>query len=239
MIAVPNEFRGIRSYFADRDIRREAWGRYKLDGWTKYFPQDADFMVFTNRFPSPLARQTFCEIEQKDAPNLRQLFFAAMIWGYGTVGTGAWRTDKMLATLESEAKIESAFELVRQGRVADAYRALNLYWCGPSYISKFLYACGLCSGAMPLPVILDSVVAGTLSALLEKHGHDHREFFKLGKDGMPQYFPEGYERYVLMLNDWARQLHVQADEIELYLFEKDGMRQILEGYEQGNKHQMD
>lgn len=219
---IPKELEAaIPQSFTNRPFRNEEVGNYKINTWEKYFNDDQDFNIVVQQCDSPIAREKFSTVgsQQLTTSDLRQLFFVSMMWGYGNVGYGAHRTKKMLMTADVDQQLRSAVDCVAQGKIADAYRSLCLSWCGPAFMSKFLYASGLRLGVELLPVILDSMVARSLKNIMDNQKVDHRQYFKLDKKGMVQRFPEGYERFVHLINDWAATLGVPPDAIELYLFE--------------------
>ena len=94
--------------------------------------------------------------------SIRKVFIATMIWGYGTVGYGAWRTAKMLAAERSQEMIEKSFNLVLDGKYIDAYEMFSLPRCGHTFLTKYLYFVGLGGNAKPMPLILDSVVSNCI-----------------------------------------------------------------------------
>jgi hypothetical protein len=221
-IPVPQELVTVQQYFAAREFRAERFGEYHLHSWQKYFGEDPDFCAFVDRHPGPIARGDFTVIGDdgcKTLADARQLFLASMIWGYGTVGYGAYRTRHMLSTPGADEQLQAAIQSVASGQLIEAYQALQLYKCGPSFMSKFLYAIGLRIGATSLPLILDSIVARSLQRLLASQGVDHRSFFTLDGNGMVCRDADGYARYVLLPNEWASTLGVLPDAVELCLFE--------------------
>ncbi len=229
MIDVPSSLQGVKRFLAKEDTRRDVFIEYYADTWMRYFGYDNDFRALIDRYPERLCRQSLADIGKwvidKQA-TVRQLFLAAMLWGFGTTGYGAYRTDAMLSTPDATEQIDTTFDLVAHGNIYRAYKALNLNKCGPSFKSKFLYAAGLALDSKPLPLVLDSVVANALHKLMSAAGIDHTEYLSLtwdsyGTSCSVQEYPAGYERYVALLNDWANQLGVRPDDIEFYLFSRE------------------
>ena len=221
MTSIPAAPNGIKAFIDKRDIRQEPLGKYYLKTWNTYFADDEDFQNIVTQFPGPISRSVFAEIGKQGVNSARQLFLATMLWGFGTIGYGAWRTmTKMLRTENAIDQLKAAFQYIVDGRIADAYCALHLERCGPAFMTKYLYGIGLSCQASPLPIILDSRVAGTLRRLLAAQDVDHRSYFKLASDGMVERDPDGlgYVKTVMLLNDWAAELGVRADDIEVFLF---------------------
>lgn len=147
----------------------------------------------------------------------RQLFVATMVWGFGSVGYGPFRTRRMLASLEGTRLLESTVELVATGRIEQAYRLFQVDRCGPAFFTKFFYAIGLGAGVRPLPLILDSRVADALRAILPQVG-DNPSHYVRGERAVQRY-PAGYVRFVGLLNGWASELGCRPDAIEHFLFD--------------------
>jgi hypothetical protein len=93
-----------------------------------------------------------------------------MIFGFGPVGYGPARTEKMLATPNALERIDTASNLLHASGAAEAHRFLinpagRLAWCRTPFISKFLYfdGYGRCPGAQPL--IFDQFVRDRLEIM--------------------------------------------------------------------------
>jgi len=139
------------------------------------------------------------------------LFVGTMLWGYGTTGYGAWRTDKMLKTPAANRTIMCAWDLVCQSRVLEAYRICDLDRCGPAFFTKFFYFAGRGGSIAEYPLILDNIVYETLKSYL---GTGVDKYVKRST----WWWPEGYQRYTQDMHSWASDLGVAADQIELHLF---------------------
>jgi hypothetical protein len=191
---------------------------YCRKAWQHRFPDDADVLALCRRCPDSVSRRDL-EALARDvlggACAARRLFLSAMMWGFGTVGYGAWRTQQMLNTPDFAAQLADAFRSVRDGQLDDAYRTVSLAQCGPAFLTKFLYAAGLGTGATPLPLVLDSRVAAALTHLLpyEDYGQVCRTC-----SGMVVHDVGAYLRYVALVDGWAHALSVRADAIEYCLF---------------------
>ncbi|NJP32068.1 8-oxoguanine DNA glycosylase OGG fold protein [Micromonospora thermarum] len=106
----------------------------------------------------------------------RQLLSAVLMWGYGPIGYGPWRTARSLEGDPDGTRLARALDGLR-GPIPDedvlrtAYRRLRdpkesrLPRLGPAFFTKLLYFAGYRRGAGGLqPLILDSVVARRLPA---------------------------------------------------------------------------
>ncbi|GAB3954690.1 hypothetical protein [Micromonospora vulcania] len=106
----------------------------------------------------------------------RQLLTAVLVWGYGPIGYGPWRTTKSLdadpdgkrlayaleeltAAAPDEASLRTAYQRFRDPNHA------RLPWLGPGLFTKVLYFVGYRRGVCGVqPLILDRVVASHLPA---------------------------------------------------------------------------
>jgi hypothetical protein len=194
---------------------------FNSNTWKKVFQDDSDFQSIIRDFPEHLCRSdvgNFAKLAFEKGQSIRKVFLATMIWGYGTVGYGAYRTSKMLGEKYSYDLIKSSFNFVMEGNYIAAYETLSLPWCGSAFVSKFLYFSGLGNNISPLPLILDSVVSNSL----EKLGLDISLFAKVTRTNSYinslQKWSLGYQRYVELLNNWALNLKCRPDAIEKWLF---------------------
>lgn len=147
-----------------------------------------------------------------------RLLLATMIWGFGGVGYGPYRTKCMLDDLQGRDRLRTTIALLSEGKLSEAYAGFRVRMCGPAFFTKFFYAVGLGAGLDPLPLVLDSQVAVSLRQLHDDGAVDVSTLVRGGRSVM--YFPEGYARYVALLNGWARELGCRPDAIERLLFER-------------------
>lgn len=155
-------------------------------------------------------------------------FLASMIWGYGLVGYGPYRTERILtrgSTVSDKQKIEQLVEIagIAQSKggvaafdhVATERRGGTAYlkFLGPALGTKFVYFLTKASNVSTTPVF-DSVVHGWL----QKHAPEAGSFSLLWWD------TSSYERYVDLLRSWAAELSLlagrslDADVLEFLMF---------------------
>ena len=147
---------------------------------------------------------------------LERLFIAAMIWGFGDRGYGGYRTQLMLADLKERTRLAKTGALLREGKLGEAYEGFRVKQCGPAFFTKFFYAVGLGAALDPLPLVLDSRVAASLRKIAKDGELDAAQLVR-GQKHVHR-FPEGYARYVALLNDWAHVIGCRPDAIEMLLF---------------------
>jgi hypothetical protein len=190
---------------------------YNAETWLKWFSGDKDFSDLIQKYPQTISRSEIADLAQNR--NARKVFLATMLWGYGTVGYGAYRTSIMLGEKSSKNIIEKSFDLVSAGKYILAYEIFALPMCGAAFFTKYFYFVGLGSKISPLPLILDSVVANSLVQL----DVDISRFARFTKNSGGKItsigkYADGYLRYVETINNWADEIGCRPDSIEKWLF---------------------
>lgn len=199
---------------------------YKIEKWNRYFQRDADFIEVTEQFPNNIRRgniRILSEIALHDFTQVKKLFLATMIWGFGTVGYGPYRTHLMLADPAADQMLQETLERITVGDIIGSYRHFKLNKCGPSFMTKFLYFIGLGMEEMnPKPLVLDSRVAKAFQILINDEGLDFNDFIKYSEDKKGGinvlWFPDGYINYLALIHLWSHEIQCRADTIELFLF---------------------
>jgi hypothetical protein len=178
--------------------------------WVARFPEREALLT---SLPDRLDRVTVrarCSSAATSPEAAWQAFLVVMVWGFGTVGYGPWRTAQVLAaTVEAQERLASvAQQLAAQGAL-DAYRLLaggcRLRGLGPAFGTKYLYFCP--QGPGPPALIFDRLVAKWLTRTVQ---------ISLN----PGSWSAGtYRRYLDILGAWAAALDVAPDEIEQRIFQ--------------------
>jgi hypothetical protein len=202
--------------------------KYKLGHWTKRLGEDVDLYHIAHRFPGCITRQSVFELSKEASKTTeltpkRRLFLASMIFGFGTVGYGGYRTAEMFKSPLASFMIENTFELIRFGYLEEAYLKFSLPWCGTAFYTKYFYFIGYGINSLPMPLILDTNVARGLEerllldvtqyAIVNRDSDGH-----IGNIARP--FWNGYWKYILDLNDWAEEIGCSPDNIEIFLFQQ-------------------
>ncbi|MCW3817873.1 hypothetical protein ONA91_25825 [Micromonospora sp. DR5-3] len=143
-----------------------------------------------------------------------QAFVTAMVWGYGPVGYGAFRTARVLRENHDAPRIlrEVASKTRRDGG-AEAFEWLKqhrLRYLGVSFATKYLF---FSSGAEASPAL---VLDQRVQRWLWQHADCH---FSLNWN------VEDYRRYLCLVTKWARELELRPDEVEYLMFADDGSQQ--------------
>lgn len=134
-----------------------------------------------------------------------------MIWGYGPVGYGAWRTKRVLA--ENDGAAETLAMVARiardQGGPAAfewlARRQNRLRYLGVAFATKYLFFCAAGGRGKPA-LVLDRLVRDWLSKTLH---------WSLSLD----WDVDDYREYVDTLSEWASELDVEPGDLEMLVFQ--------------------
>lgn len=151
-----------------------------------------------------------------------------MIWGYGLVGYGPYRTERILtlgSTVNDKKAIEQLVEIAGIAQSKGGVAAFDqvatqrrdgtayLKFLGPAFGTKFLYFLTKDSNVPTTPVF-DSVIHGWL----QEHAPGAGSFSLLWWD------TSSYKRYVDLLHSWVAELSdraghsLDADDLEFLMF---------------------
>jgi hypothetical protein len=196
---------------ADREhLQPGIW--WPRDRWERWLPQHRSlFEVLPDLVSREDVRQVAREADDSGV-GAERLFVASMVWGFGRVGYGPYRTNRMLASNPAIAeKLQQVRHCLTSRGNIDAYRlmadpsACRLQWLGPAFGTKFLHFASP-EDATETALILDRIVA----SWLREHAGLH--FSPLN------WRPSVYSRYLTVLHSWARELGVPAERLETLIF---------------------
>lgn len=141
-------------------------------------------------------------------------FVMTMIWGFADTGYGTHRTNKYLETAENKNWIKEGIDLMGEAKSKEAFKTfLKISGLNMSYISKLLYFGTRAKGMEEYALIFDIRVARSLARLYAPNEvADLLEIF-------PSVNYKIYEKYNTLLHKWAREINVDAEQIELFLFD--------------------
>lgn len=140
-------------------------------------------------------------------------FTLTMIWGFANVGYGTYRTNIYLSTEENRRAIELAFNTLE---LNDVYNSLlQIDKLNVSYASKLLYFASRAREEKQYALIFDIRVARALVEIMDPYGIG--EVLNI----MPSNKFNDYERYISFMHDRAGELKVEAESLELFLFNGD------------------
>lgn len=142
-------------------------------------------------------------------------FLLTMIWGFSTNGYGTFRTNNYVSDEGNILNIKMAFDAIKQNDLKLAYDSLNrIKGLNISYISKVLYFATRACSYREYALIFDIRVARSLVKLsVPSNIFEIIEIFPSTK----------FKHYVIyndMMHKYARELDVEADSLEMFLFEQ-------------------
>lgn len=190
---------------AGQPAQETPWSRA---AWQSAFPQYADYLV---SLPERVTRSDVIE-RCRDAHGSPEAavrgFLAAMVWGYGPVGYGPYRTARVLSENPGAARVLA--DVAGRARAEGGPAAFEwlarhrLRYLGVAFATKYLFFCAVDGDGEPAAV-LDRVVRGWLA---RQAGWQPRLDWQV----------EDYRRYVTVITDWASTLDLSPSDIEWLIF---------------------
>jgi hypothetical protein len=179
-----------------------------LDGEHKEIVRD-----FENKWVSRADVIKSFEDYYSDKNGYMRAFLLTMIWGFEDAGYGTYRTNNYILIPENVEKINVAFEAVKSNDIKRAFKTLkSINGLGISYLSKVLYFATRGLGMTEYSLIFDIRVARSLVQLTAP-----AVVFEL-INIYPSDKYEDYQKYNAMIHYYAKQYNVEAESIELFLF---------------------
>jgi len=176
--------------------------------WVNKFPADSEFI---ENLPDVIDRIYVRNLCESYDSNIRQIFLAIMIWGYGDLGYGPYRVDQMLNQKNSEAILNKTFHHCRNGDPILAYEFLSknrIHVLGPSYSTKFMNFCTPRDVGAP---IYDSYVAKWVNVFA-------LDEFSEVRTASRNWNSKTYSHYWRWIKNHSQSTGCFPDEIEFVLF---------------------
>jgi hypothetical protein len=165
---------------------------------------------FHFRPPSANRPEFFRSIMESDVA-ISDKFLTVMIWGYGDIGYGPYRVNRMVQTLGFESKILTSYEMSRSGNSLGAYDYLSknkIQQLGPSFGTKWIYFTSPLANPAP---IYDSFIA------LWIENNAKNEF--IGVSTNPENWNlKTYTRYCEWTKKQELEFNIFADTLEYIIF---------------------
>jgi hypothetical protein len=183
---------------------------WPLASWETTFPDQKAYLA---SLPNPLDRQAVTEACASAAasPNEAvQGFIAAMIWGYGRVGYGPFRTARVLTgNQRSPALLQEAARRVQRSGGPASFEWLadhRLHGLGVSFATKYLFF--VYPDAPEPALILDRLVRSWLGR-------------NIGWSPRLDWRTADYRKYISTVVNWATQLGISPDTVEYLMFTRE------------------
>jgi len=209
----PRKLRRLQEWLQNATLSQQPAQIFYPEKWQQAVQLD-EMQSLLQRFPSSIRRLDIVplavEASETETPfEIRVLFLASMIWAYGTAGYGPWRLAHITENIERlDTILLAALRNIKHGSVSAAFSGLqeaHIPFLGQAYFTKYLYFAGLGSGVDRYPLILDTRILQSLSALL-------------GKRVFSENTVVDYQNYIVTLHEWAEMLDCRADTIEYLLY---------------------
>jgi hypothetical protein len=163
------------------------------------------------------------ETYYKDGTDVMIPFLLAMVWGFADTGYGTHRTNNYLNNTENIEKIKQSVDAIKNHDIKKAFKTLKkIKGLGVSYITKVLYFASKAAGFERYTLIFDIRVAKSLVQLTTPS-----KIFEIVSVS-PSSKYEDYEKYNNLLHRLAHEYDLEADAIELFLFEREFQRELNE-----------
>lgn len=191
---------------------------YNSNRWNKLISEFKPYVVdFQDKV---ISRQTvidsYTEYFSKCDDNIIRPFLLTMIWGFADTGYGTHRTNNYLASADNLAKIKFAIDNINNYNpesLEQAFKALKkINGLGVSYITKILYFATRAKGIDDYALIFDIRVASALVKLTAPS-----EIHKIINISPSSKFKD-YKLYNDFIHNIAHEISVDAEQIEMYLF---------------------
>lgn len=209
-IPVPPALTYVVQRWRERGESSQPASRWSRSSWRKRFPSHHSFL---NALPDSIDRaEATRHATRAGTPEGAELaFLVAMIWGYGPVGYGAWRTARVLT--ENPHATDRLAEVAVVARDEGALAAFGnladkpLRYLGVAFGTKYLrFVTSAQSSNRASAPILDAVVRRWVAT---------HTGLRLNID---EWRLDVYERYVAMLTSWSTELDLTADTVEELIF---------------------
>jgi hypothetical protein len=195
----------LRSALAAHHEIPSAWVRKT---WERTLP---DYVPLFSQLGDEVRRADVFALAQEieTEPQALNAFVAAMVWGHGMNGYGAWRTRRVLDENNPDAgkKLLAAAQAARRSGGPAGFDLLAddpLKYLGVAFATKYLFFCGQ-SESRPTPLVLDAVIQRWL-------GEHANLWLRLS------WKKQDYRRYVECVGAWAAELGTTPEILEEAMF---------------------
>ena len=194
---------------------------FNYNNWEKGFKYDKSFIELFKKYDNKEINRLIVLNSFRDYFKTKRLncyipFLLAMIWGHGPSGYGPSRTNKYFSSKSNLTHIRKAMQLFEMKNIYQAYaELLEVTGLNVSFASKVAYFASLALNIKEYPLIFDRRVASSLVSLFIDN--------KISKliSVSPNTDLESYKNYNILIHKWAKQIGVDADKIEWFLFNED------------------
>lgn len=186
---------------------------WSLESWLKYLP---DHEQLLRGLPKGISREHVVAVASgiHTPADAVDAFVAAMVWGFGMVGYGPYRTSRVLTKNRDagDRLAELAGRVAADGGPAafDWLVGHRLEGLGVAFSTKFMF---FCSGGLAVPaLVLDRLVSDWFAA-------------NAGWRPSLDWDKQDYRDYVASVGRWSQELDIRPADTELLIFQ-DQVRKV-------------
>ncbi|WP_155807489.1 8-oxoguanine DNA glycosylase OGG fold protein [Brevibacterium sp. VCM10] len=197
--------------------------KWNQKSWTNQLGQYEDF--FKELKGDPIDRKQAVQLAPvvTNEEEAVQVFLLAMLWGYGLVGYGPFRTRRILDRPEAAAELFEVAHVAQSDGGLAAFKLIAdrrnggersfLKWLGPAFGTKYIYFLTAKNNPQEPAPVMDAVVY----RWFRKHAPDRK--LRVGFWHTPS-----YKQFLNSLEEWAADIsqqfdqEIQIDDVEYLIF---------------------
>lgn len=209
----------IETFNRWQDARRPSQVRssWRVEAWAKQMPEHETFLKSLRE--GSIGREDCINLIGKvtDEESAIQAFLLAMIWGYGPVGYGPYRTHRVLAEPKTPGRLLEVAQVAQSSGGLAAFNHISmerkkdrsfLKFLGPAFGTKYIYFLTAAITSVETTPVMDAVVRGWF-----------RKNVANVSLNVIEWRGESYRVFLDHLRNWARELGEGKDFIELDVVE--------------------
>jgi len=159
------------------------------------------------------------EYFEDNSKSYMKAFLLTMVWGFADTGYGTFRTNKYISNKQNISSIKTALDYINEDNRYSLKKAfeslLEINGLGISYLTKILYFATRAKKSTDYALIFDIRVSTALVKLTTP-----KEVYNIVSIGPSSKFKD-YELFNKMIHKLANDNNVDADQVEMYLFNQD------------------
>lgn len=193
--------------------RRERWTNLNAD--FKYLIQDFEDKEVTRQDVIDAYKGYYSD----SSNDFMTAFLLTMVWGFADSGYGTHRTNNYISDNDNISKIKSGLDSIhlnQQDSLKNAFQKLKeIKGLGVSYLTKVLYFATRAKYEENYALIFDIRVAAALVKLTTP-----KEISEIVNIAPSPKFVD-YQKFNSLIHKLAKDNQVEADQMEMYLFNQD------------------
>ena len=190
------------------------WDRSRAN-WQRDLAHNSEFI---SQLPSEIDRTFLRTLIANSENSVMEKFLAVMIWGYGDLGYGSYRVNKMFSSLGVEEKISRVLDFCQDGQPLAAYEFLaknRVTQLGPAFGTKLI------SFFTPR-----EIVAPIYDSFIWKWmDYYAKDVFENGSSSSEIWSLKIYTKYLNWMKSNSSALDCYGDDLELVIF-RDALNQF-------------